>query len=408
MKKEKNENIEEKLYKLAYIDKVTNIENNNYFLEKGTELLKQQFEGHLLIIDVGKFKIFNKKYGRVVGDNLLKNIGKKLKEILGEKRIITRLANDIFAVILEEKEQKELTKIIEKLLKELSNIEMEKNKYKILISIGVSKIEKEDKDIFEILDKAIIARDEAKKNFNKKYHIFNQELENQIIKEHDIELIIEEGIQNQEFKVFYQPKVNAKNENLDDLFQVGCIGLVKAIDNFDLSHEVKFSTYAVPMILGEIKRYLRDNNSIRVSRSTRDLAYKALKLKEEYFMENGKEISVEKLAEALDVTVYDVVYALESLKDPLSMFEPIYNDGGDTIYVYDQIEDKKKTGSVMEEKLATNDAVSSLNERERLILNERYIIGKTQMEIAEDMNISQAQVSRLEKNAIKQLKKTLR
>ncbi len=203
-------------------------------------------------------------------------------------------------------------------------------------------------------------------------------------------------------------KVNAKNENLDDLFQVGCIGLVKAIDNFDLSHEVKFSTYAVPMILGEIKRYLRDNNSIRVSRSTRDLAYKALKLKEEYFMENGKEISVEKLAEALEVTVYDVVYALESLKDPLSMFEPIYNDGGDTIYVYDQIEDKKKTGSVMEEKLATNDAVSSLNERERLILNERYIIGKTQMEIAEDMNISQAQVSRLEKNAIKQLKKTLR
>ena len=211
-----NENIEEKLYKLAYIDKVTNIENNNYFLEKGTELLKQQFEGHLLIIDVGKFKIFNKKYGRVVGDNLLKNMGKKLKEILGEKRIITRLANDIFAVILEEKEQKELTKIIEKLLKELSNIEMEKNKYKILISIGVSKIEKEDKDIFEILDKAIIARDEAKKNFNKKYHIFNQELENQIIKEHDIELIIEEGIQNQEFKVFYQPKVNAKNEKVEE------------------------------------------------------------------------------------------------------------------------------------------------------------------------------------------------
>ena len=211
-----NENIEEKLYKLAYIDKVTNIENNNYFLEKGTELLKQQFEGHLLIIDVGKFKIFNKKYGRIIGDNLLKNIGKKLKEILGEKRIITRLANDIFAVILEEKEQKELTKIIEKLLKELSNIEMEKNKYKILISIGVSKIEKEDKDIFEILDKAIIARDEAKKNFNKKYHIFNQELENQIIKEHDIELIIEEGIQNQEFKVFYQPKVNAKNEKVEE------------------------------------------------------------------------------------------------------------------------------------------------------------------------------------------------
>ena len=203
-------------------------------------------------------------------------------------------------------------------------------------------------------------------------------------------------------------KVNSKNENLDDLFQVGCIGLVKAIDNFDLAHEVKFSTYAVPMILGEIKRYLRDNNSIRVSRSTRDLAYKALKLKEEYFMEKGEEISIEDLSLALNVTIYDIVFALESLKDPVSMFEPIYNDGGDTIYVYDQIEDKKKTGSIMEEKLATSDAVSSLSDREQLILNERYIIGKTQMEIAKDMDISQAQVSRLEKNAIKQLKKTLR
>ena len=203
-------------------------------------------------------------------------------------------------------------------------------------------------------------------------------------------------------------KVNTRNENLDDLFQVGCIGLVKAIDNFDLSHEVKFSTYAVPMILGEIKRYLRDNSSIRVSRSTRDLAYKALKLKEEYFMEKGEEISMEDLATALDVTTYDLVFALESLKDPVSMFEPIYNDGGDTIYVYDQIEDKRRTGSVVEEKLATSDAINYLSDREQQILNERYIIGKTQMEIAKDMDISQAQVSRLEKNAIKQLKKTLR
>ena len=203
-------------------------------------------------------------------------------------------------------------------------------------------------------------------------------------------------------------KVNTRNENLDDLFQVGCIGLVKAIDNFDLSHEVKFSTYAVPMILGEIKRYLRDNNTIRVSRSTRDLAYKALKLKEEYFMEKGEEISLEDLASSLGVTTYDVVFALESLKDPVSMFEPIYNDGGDTIYVYDQIEDKRRTGSVVEEKLATSDAINYLSDREQQILNERYIIGKTQMEIAKDMDISQAQVSRLEKNAIKQLKKTLR
>lgn len=203
-------------------------------------------------------------------------------------------------------------------------------------------------------------------------------------------------------------KVNTRNENLDDLFQVGCIGLVKAIDNFDLSHEVKFSTYAVPMILGEIKRYLRDNNTIRVSRSTRDLAYKALKLKEEYFMEKGEEISMEDLADSLDVTTYDIVFSLESLKDPVSMFEPVYNDGGDTIYVYDQIEDKRRTGSVVEEKLATSDAINYLSDREQQILNERYIIGKTQMEIAKDMDISQAQVSRLEKNAIKQLKKTLR
>ena len=203
-------------------------------------------------------------------------------------------------------------------------------------------------------------------------------------------------------------KVNTKNENLDDLFQVGCVGLVKAIDNFDLSHNVKFSTYAVPMILGEIKRYLRDNNSIRVSRSTKDLAYKAIKLKEEYFMEKGEELQVDAIAKKLDVSTYDVVFALESLKDPVSMFEPIYNDGGDTIYVYDQIEDKKRTGSVAFEQLATNDAVNSLNEKEQFILNERYIIGKTQMEIAKDMDISQAQVSRLEKNAIKQLKKTLR
>ena len=203
-------------------------------------------------------------------------------------------------------------------------------------------------------------------------------------------------------------KVNSKNENLDDLFQIGCVGLVKEIDNFDLSHNVKFSTYAVPMILGEIKRYLRDNSSIRVSRSTKDLAYKAIKLKEEYFMEYGEELSVEDIAKKLDVTIYDVVFALESLKDPVSMFEPIYNDGGDTIYLYDQIEDKRRTGSLVEDKLATNDAVNSLKEKEQFILNERYIIGKTQMEIAKDMDISQAQVSRLEKNAIKQLKKTLR
>ena len=203
-------------------------------------------------------------------------------------------------------------------------------------------------------------------------------------------------------------KVNTRNDNLDDLFQVGCVGLVKAIDNFDLSQEVRFSTYAVPMILGEIKRYLRDNNCIRVSRSTRDLAYKSLKLKEDYFKENGEELSLEIIANKLGVSTYDVIFALESLKDPVSMCEPIYNDGGDTIYLYDQIEDKKGTGSIIDDRIATKDALESLNEREKHILSERYVVGKTQMEIAQDMDISQAQVSRLEKNAIKQLKKTLR
>ena len=199
-----------------------------------------------------------------------------------------------------------------------------------------------------------------------------------------------------------------QKENLDDLFQVGCIGMVKAIDNFDLSQNVKFSTYAVPMIVGEIKRYLRDNNSIRVSRSTKDLAYKALRLKEEEAILTGKEPSIEELSIKLKETPYNIVHALESLKDPISMFEPIYNDGGDTIYLYDQVEDKKQTGKEIEKNLATVDAVNSLSLREQHILDERFVIGKTQMEIAEELSISQAQVSRLEKNAIKQLKKILR
>ena len=183
---------------------------------------------------------------------------------------------------------------------------------------------------------------------------------------------------------------------------------IKIIDNFDLEQNVKFSTYAVPMIIGEIRRYLRDNNSIRVSRSTKDLAYKALKYKEEYVLTNGKEPSCEEISKKLDCTTYDVVNALESLKDPVSMFEPIYSDGGDTIYLYDQIEDKRQTGSEMENRLATNDAITMLSDRCQQILEERFIIGKTQMEVAEDLAISQAQVSRLEKNAVKQLKRILK
>ncbi len=197
-------------------------------------------------------------------------------------------------------------------------------------------------------------------------------------------------------------------ENMDDLFQIGCVGLLKAIDNFDLSHEVKFSTYAVPMILGEIRRYLRDNNSVRVSRSLRDIAYKTLKYKEAVYNKTGQEPSLEEVADQLGVDLFDVIQALESLRDPVSMFEPIYSDGGDTIYLADQIEDKQANSSIVSMRVALDEAISGLEEREQFILDERFVIGKTQMEIAEQLQISQAQVSRIEKGAIKQLKKVLK
>lgn len=203
-------------------------------------------------------------------------------------------------------------------------------------------------------------------------------------------------------------RFNNRCENMDDLFQVGCIGLLKAIDNFDLSHGVRFSTYAVPMILGEVRRYLRDNNSIRVSRSLKDIAYKTLKYKEEYIAKNGQEPSVDLIAKELKVTTFDIVNALDSLREPVSMFEAIYNDGGDTIYLCDQIEDKKANSADMEIKLALNEAIDGLSEREQHILDERFVIGKTQMEIADELCISQAQVSRLEKSAINSLKKVLK
>ena len=202
-------------------------------------------------------------------------------------------------------------------------------------------------------------------------------------------------------------KYVTKTDNLDDLFQIGCIGLLKAIDNFDLSHEVKFSTYAVPMILGEIRRYIRDNNSIRISRSLKDIAYKTLKIKEEVLNKTGKEPTNEEIANILNTDTYEVILALESLREPISMYEPIYNDGGDTIYLYDQLEDKKSNED-LSLRLSIENAINDLNEREKYILDERFIIGKTQMEIASELNISQAQVSRLESSAIKQLKKVLK
>ena len=202
-------------------------------------------------------------------------------------------------------------------------------------------------------------------------------------------------------------KFNGKTDNLDDLFQVGCLGLVKAIDNFDTSYDVKLSTYAVPMILGEIKRYLRDKSAIRVSRSVKDLAYKVLKLKEEMVTENGLEPTDKELSAILGTSEYEIANALESLREPVSMYEPIYNDGGDTIYLFDQISNKKEEYD-LDYKLAVDKAMNNLKPRDRQILEARFLVGKTQMEIASELGISQAQISRIEKNAIKVLKKNIK
>ena len=200
---------------------------------------------------------------------------------------------------------------------------------------------------------------------------------------------------------------NNRTDNMDDLFQVGCVGLIKAIDNFDLSHEVKFSTYAVPMILGEVKRYLRDNNSVRVARSIKDIAYQAMKVKEELTNSLGREPSVSLIAEKLGLSEFEVVNALESMRDTVSMFEPIYNDGGDTIYLADQLQDKSNNLYDKETRLALKEAIERLKDKEKYILLQRYIIGKTQMELATEIGISQAQISRLEKSGLDNLKKMI-
>lgn len=200
---------------------------------------------------------------------------------------------------------------------------------------------------------------------------------------------------------------NNRTDNMDDLFQVGCIGLIKAIDNFDLSHDVKFSTYAVPMILGEIRRHLRDSTTIRVARSIKDVAYKTLKVKEELTNDFGKEPTVEEIAKRLNLKEYDVSLALDSTKDTISMYEPIYNDGGDTIYLADQLDDKKESLYPIEMRIALKDAIKSLKEKEKYILLSRYFIGKTQLELAEEIGISQAQISRLEKSGLEKIKKMI-
>ena len=195
-----------------------------------------------------------------------------------------------------------------------------------------------------------------------------------------------------------------RGENPDDLFQVGCIGLMKAIDNFDLSLGVRFSTYAVPMIIGEIRRYLRDNNAVRISRSMRDVAYRAMQAKEKLTAENGREPTIFEIAAAIDLPKEQVVMALEAIVEPVSLYEPVYNDGGDTIYVMDQIGDKNDDRGWLDG-LFLKDAIRSLNEREKKILYLRFFKGMTQMEVSGEIGISQAQVSRLEKNALERIKK---
>jgi len=200
-------------------------------------------------------------------------------------------------------------------------------------------------------------------------------------------------------------RFNNRGEYVDDLFQVGCIGLMKAIDNFDLSQNVKFSTYAVPMIIGEIRRYLRDNNPIRVSRSMRDVAYKALQIRDALVNRLSREPSINEIAQELQIPREEIIFAMDAIQEPISLFEPIYHDGGDPIFVMDQISDEKHQDFNWVEAVAIRDALRKLTEREKHILTLRFFEGKTQMEVAEEIGISQAQVSRLEKAALNHMKK---
>lgn len=202
-------------------------------------------------------------------------------------------------------------------------------------------------------------------------------------------------------------RFQSSNENVDDLFQIGCIGLIKAMDNFDLEQGVKFSTYAVPMILGEVRRYLRDNNSIRVSRSLKDIAYRAIYISEAIKRKTDKEPSIEEIAKEMEIPAADIANALEAIQTPVSLYEPVYSDSGDTLYIMDQISDKKNREENWIEHLSLREAINKLDERENAIINMRFFQGLTQMEVAKEVGISQAQVSRLEKNALKFMKNYL-
>lgn len=203
-------------------------------------------------------------------------------------------------------------------------------------------------------------------------------------------------------------RFSGSNENVDDLFQIGCIGLMKAIDNFNTELDVKFSTYAVPMIIGEIRRYLRDNNSIRVSRSLRDTAYKAMYTREAFMKKHLKEPTIHEIAAEIGIPKEEIVFAMDAVQSPISLYDPVYSEGGDALYVMDQVSDKKNREENWVESIALQEAMARLGERERKIIDMRYFEGKTQMEVAEEIHISQAQVSRLEKNALKTMRNYLR
>ena len=200
-------------------------------------------------------------------------------------------------------------------------------------------------------------------------------------------------------------RINPRGENIDDIFQIGCVGLIKAIDNFDISLNVQFSTYAVPMIVGEIRRYLRDNTSLRVSRSIRDLSYRIMLIKEKCAKENIKEPTVEELAKELGVEKEEIIVSLDAIQMPVSLQEPVYSDSGDNVYIEDQLKDKKNTEDVWASNITIKDSLKKLNERERKIVQKRFFDGRTQIEVAEELGISQAQVSRLEKSAIKTIRR---
>lgn len=239
----------------------------------------------------------------------------------------------------------------------------------------------------------------------------SEETRELFIKYNNGDLLAKEKLVNGNLKLVLSilKKYNINNlYNMDDLFQVGVIGLIKAIDNFDVSLNLRLSTYAVPLIVGEIKRYIRDNTTLRVSRSIKDLAYKIIKYQDEYLINNGYLPSNKEISEYFNIEEYEIAYSLDSLKDPMSIFEPIYNDGGDTIYLSDQIKDTKDYNTDKDMLISMHKALTKVRDREKDILLDRYIYGKTQTEIADSLGISQAQVSRLEKNAINSVRKLIR